>query len=199
MSGARPLALALLLAGCAGNVRETTTARTPQEMLRLSYAVERAVQTFDPRPLRGRAAVVEVAGLEDVPERAYVLSAMRDHLMWHDVPVVRERADADVIVEVRGAAVGPYEAEFDVGLPPLPFPVLPESWANVIGPDLTYGYELRDGWAALDVLVLDARTGRRVLSSQRLWGRGHDGLRQDIWPDAEAVRSAEDGDDDDDP
>lgn len=169
--------------GCNATTRETTTARTPQEMLRMSAAAERAVRRFDPRPLRGRAAFVQVAGLEDVPERAYVLSAMRDHLMWHDVPVVRGPEDADVIVEVRGAALGPYEAEFRIGLPPLPFPVLPESWTNIIGPDLTFGYELRDGFAALDVFVLDVRSGRRLLSSQRLWGRGHDGLREDIWPD----------------
>lgn len=182
------LLLVAALAGCVVDVRQTTTARTPQEMLRMSFAAERAVLRFDPRPLRGRTAFVRVAGLEDVPERAFLLSAMRDHLAWHDVPVVRAPEDADLLVEVRGAALGPYEGSFQLGLPPLPIPIMPESWVNIISPDFTYGYEIRDGWAALDVLVIDRRTGQQVLSSNRLWGRGHQGLRKDIWPDAEALR-----------
>lgn len=190
MSGPRgPIVLVVLaaLAGCAGGVRHTTTARTPQDMLRLSLAAERAVLGFDPRPLRGRRAWVEVAGLEDLVERSFLRSAMRDHLAWHDVPAARTRAEADVLVEVRVAALGPYEAEFKIGLPPLPVPVLPESFASVITPDLSYGYEIKDGWAALEVFVLDARTGERVLGAPRLWGRAHQGLRQDVWPDDDDV------------
>ncbi|MCO5165105.1 MAG: hypothetical protein M9894_01900 [Planctomycetes bacterium] len=189
---ARALCLsAALAAGCTGGVRHTTTARTPQDMLRLSLAAERAALGLDPRPLRGRRAWVEVAGVPDYVERSALRSALRDHLAWHDVPPARTREEADVLVEVRVAALGPYEAEFKIGLPPLPLPVLPGSFAHVITPDLTYGYEIKDGWAALEVFVLDARTGERVLGAPRLWGRAHQGIRQDVWPDDDEVATGE--------
>ncbi len=74
------LLLVAALAGCVVDVRQTTTARTPQEMLRMSFAAERAVLGFDPRPLRGRTAFVRVAGLEDVPERAFYMKGGLDEV-----------------------------------------------------------------------------------------------------------------------
>lgn len=173
----------LLLHGCAGVVRETTTARTPQEMLFLSGAAQRAVLGFDPRPLRGRRAWVVLAGAEHAPERSFVLSALRDHLAWHDVPLARTRAEADVVVEARLGTLGLYEGNWEAGIPSLPVPFGPGSYENVVTPAFTYGYELTEGWAALEVFVIDARTGARVLGGRRSWGRTYDGLRDDIWPE----------------
>lgn len=177
------LPLLLLLHGCTGLVRETTTSRTPQEMLFLSGAAQRAVLGFDPRPLRGRRAWVVLAGAEHAPERAFLLSALRDHLAWHDVPLARTRAEAEVVVEARVATLGLYEGNWEAGIPSLPVPLGPGSYENVVTPAFTYGYELTEGWAALEVFVIDARTGARVLGGRRSWGRTYDGLRDDIWPD----------------
>lgn len=177
----------LLSSGCAGAVRETTTARTPQEMLFLSGAAQRAVLRFDPRPLRGRSAWIVLAGVEHAPERSFVLSALRDHLVWHEVKLATTREEADVVVEARMATLGLYEGSWKAGIPSLPIPLGPGSYENIITPDFTYGYELTEGWAALEVFVIDARTGARVLGGPRSWGRTFKGVRNDIWPDRELV------------
>jgi hypothetical protein len=155
-------------------------------MLLLSTAAEHAVLRFDPRPLRGKRTWVVVEGLETEPERHYIRSAVRDHLAWHDVPVARSRADADVVLEVRAATGGTYDAQFKVGLPPLPFPV-PPGFSTVITPDLSYGYELHEGWVLLQPFARDARTGRMLLRGQTLWGSAWDGITEDIWPKGKVV------------
>lgn len=175
-------AIALALVGCHGLVRETTTARAAQEMLLHSTAARRAVERLDVSLLRGRPTWVELAGGEGAHELAYLRSCVRERVARCGVPLAPSREEADVVLEVRVAALGTFEADHEVGVPSLPVP-LPPTFTTVILPPFTVGYERREGRAGLRFFAIERRTGAPILVGPRLWGDAYKAWGDDIWPD----------------
>jgi hypothetical protein len=105
-----------VLIGC-GTTRSTDTMRTATEQLLISDAIDRAVQEVDFRPLSGQTVYLDSSMLEDVTDRNYLVSTVRQHLLASGCTLRNERDEADFIVEARAGAVGTDRNDLLFGIP----------------------------------------------------------------------------------
>jgi hypothetical protein len=173
--------LLVALTGCLGSIRESTTARTAQEELLCSTAAERAVGGLDSRVFAGRCVWVDADRLEAQVERGYVLDAFEHRVAAAGARLARTRDKADLIVEVRAAALGTYDGFWNI--------FIPTFYANAIAPTadaptlLQIGYSLQEGWCRLDAFCTDAATGQFVQGWRAKWGMAYVGFFDDIYPE----------------
>ncbi len=170
------LFLAILLTGCIGEARHTTTPRAAAEMLLVTNSGGRAVQEYDVRRWKGRAVAIDATGLAPV-DKGYLLSALREHLSRGGALLVDEPL-AEVVLAVRTAGHSINDPEWRFGVPPLPIGVQDVFTQT---PDITVGYDPQVGWAKLQVWARDARTGEH-LGRQVVWGRSRTSTFGDTWP-----------------
>ncbi|MGE0706941.1 MAG: DUF6655 family protein [Planctomycetota bacterium] len=177
----RLLALLLLggllsTTGCIGSIRDTTTARTATEILLVSTAAERAVKRYDASALNGKAVFIDDKRFESV-DKAYVLSALRDHLAGSGVtlvekgdPITKEnQAGADFVLEIRNATLGIWDGDFVLGIPQLP--VSAQGFPPVLLPPLYAFRRLSSqGFAKLQFWLYDPATKKFIGRSKDLWG-----------------------------
>lgn len=201
------LALFLPLAGCIGDIRETTTPRTATEILLVSTAAGRAVRGFDPTPLAGKRVFIDGAFFDSV-DKNFVMSALRDHLARNQVRLVdavaaaegNPNTGADLVLELRNGTLGIWDGDFVLGIPQLP--VSAQGFPPVLLPPLyLFRRDSAQGWAKFQLWVYDPRTRQHVLRSPDLWGSSYynqwwvlgigpfDGSN-DIWPDIDMERWA---------
>ena len=110
-------AVALLaLVGC-GTTRSTDSMRTATEQLLISDAIDRAVQTVDFKPLAGQTVYLDDSRLEEVVDRDYLVSTLRQHLLASGCTLKDVRDEADFIVEARAGAVGTDRNDLLFGIP----------------------------------------------------------------------------------
>ncbi len=176
--------LALLLGGCVGHLHSTTTPRTAREMLLVSTAHQRALARLDATPLAGRRVFVDLRFLRCYDED-YVASAFFQMLAEDGALLVREREEADVIVEVRAAAGGGiWHGDWIIGIP-IPYPeyYVPEEHLESVPFLLEIGYSLREGWARLVAFAYERESGRFVAGLDG-WGRSHIGFTENVYPPA---------------
>jgi hypothetical protein len=179
----RGFALVLLVAlvGCIGSIRESTTARTAQEELLCSTAAERAVGALDSRVFAGHRVWIDADRIEVQVERGYVLDAFEQRVAEAGGRLARTRDAADLVVEVRAAALGTYEGNWNI--------FIPTFYANAIAPTadapplLQIGYSLQEGWCRLDAFCIDTGTGKFVTGWRAAWGRAYVGFFDDIYPE----------------
>ncbi len=167
--------------GCIGNIRETTTARTATEMLLVSTAAERAVASYDAGHLRGKRVFVDDTRFESV-DKAYVMSALRDHLAGQGVTLVDKKEagegdapaalGAELVLELRSASLGVYDGDFVLGIPQLP--VSAQGFPPVLLPPL-YAFRRfsQQGWAKLEFWTYGAKSLQHVQRSGPLWGSSY--------------------------
>jgi hypothetical protein len=121
---ALPVALSLLaLAGC-GTTRSSDSLRTATEQLLISDAIDRAVQTVDFGPLSGQTVYLDDSKLEEVVDKNYLVSTLRQHLLASGCTLKNNRNDADFIVEARAGAVGTDRNDLLFGIPATNVPQL---------------------------------------------------------------------------
>ncbi len=106
----------LALAGC-GTTRSSDSLRTATEQLLISDAVDRAVQAIDFHPLRGQSVYLDDSKLQDVVDKNYLVSTLRQHLLASGCTLKDSRHDADFIVEARAGAVGTDRNDLLFGIP----------------------------------------------------------------------------------
>jgi len=181
------LAAALVLGGCQGSVRTTTTPRSATEVLLVSSAGERAVSRFDASALAGRRVHLDWAYFASV-DAPYVHSALRQHLARVGAVLVGADADPapDVVLEARSGSLGTWTGSFLVGIPPLPLPLSPGGGAGdvvTLTPSLTVGLETRQGWGRFQVYGYDPATGEVVFPSQTVWGAASGRTPYDLFDD----------------
>jgi hypothetical protein len=173
------LVLAAALAGCTGTSRETTTARTAEEQLLCSTAAERAVGQLDSRTFAARRVFVDVSLLATQVDRGYLLSAFEQSISEAGGRVLKDRATADLIIEVRSAALGQWDGKWKLWIPldTVPMPGKPSDAPGLI----EIGYSLREGWCRLDAFAVD-KDGNFVKGWRDNWGRAYVGFFDDIYP-----------------
>lgn len=171
------LGLALLLTGCLGDIRSTTTARGSTEMLLLSAAVESAIHRWDATPLEGRRVHLDTQFL-DTYDEPYLTSTLRYHVTRAGAVLV-DRPEAELVVEVRCGGFACWDGEFLFGVPPL---ALGQFGLSVISPDLTIGNTSRQGWAKLQLFVYEPDTGAVLATSGDLWGASREDLFGSVYP-----------------
>lgn len=185
----------VVLAGCASQgeqpinsagAQEATVAgraepqRTVTEMLLLSTAADRAVEHFDVQTFGGKRVLVDVSRFE-AEERPFVHSAFRDHIVSAGGIIVDPGPTAflepppgtDIIVEVRKNALGRYDNDFTLGIPPLPI-IIPFIGAGLETPGIyVFRRTQLKAYAKFSVFSYSAKTRTRLGLRQELWGVAH--------------------------
>jgi hypothetical protein len=172
------------LAGCLGDIRQSTTPRTAQEMILLSTAAERAIAQVDTSKLAGKKVWLDASRLATY-DQPYVESAFRVLLAQNKGSLVPGKDKADIAVEVRSGSLGLWDGDWGIGLPlPVGGAMVPppgataDHWPQLI----SFDYALHEGWAHFQVWAYDAKTDAFVGSWRECWGRSYVGIFDDIWP-----------------
>lgn len=171
------LGLALVLGGCLGDIRSTTTARGSTEMLLLSSAVESAISRWDATPLAGKRVHLDTQFL-DTYDEPYVTSSLRYHVSRAGALLV-DPPEAELVVEVRCGGLACWDGKFLFGVPPL---AVGQFGLTVISPDLTIGNISRQGWAKLQLFVYEPETREVLATSGDLWGAAREDLLGSVYP-----------------
>ena len=156
----------LALAGC-GTTRSSDSLRTATEQLLISDAVDRAVQAIDFYPLRGQTVYLDDSKLEDVVDKNYLVSTLRQHLLASGCTLKDKRNDADFIVEARAGAVGTDRNDLLFGIPATNVPqILPLQGMPAAIPEVPLA-KRRDqrGVAKISMFAYHRESGRPVWQS----------------------------------
>ena len=184
-----------LLGGCTGNIRDTTTPRTASEQLLMTTAAQRAIASVDSQKIAqcfvGKRVFVDATRLATQSDRAYVVAAYEQFVAQSKGFLVPAADKADLVVEVRSAALGTYELSYGI--------TVPLAYAGMVVSDVAqnasfdsqvqslptafdFGYHLQEGWAKLSGYCYDRRSGLYVCGWRECWGRAYEGLFDDIYP-----------------
>jgi len=115
------IAVLTVAAGCT-TYRESNTARTPEEQILLSKAVDYSLAGMTHGKLAGQKAFLDVSGLECV-DKAYVVDALKQNLAKDDVRLVDKAEDAEFTVTVRAGMLATQAGAALFGLPALKIPI----------------------------------------------------------------------------
>src|SRR5437870_4778161 len=94
-----------LLMGC-GTTRMTDTQRTATEQLLISNAVDQTVSQLDLRFLADKSVFLDFQFLDNVADRGYLVSSLRQQLLACGCILQEERAKATYVVEARSGGAG---------------------------------------------------------------------------------------------
>jgi hypothetical protein len=156
-----------LLAGC-GTTRMTDTQRTATEQLLLSSAVDQAVSQLDFRFLTGKNVFLDPQYLENVPDRGYLISSLRQQLLACGCILQEERAKAVYVVEARSGAAGTDRHSLLIGVPQMTVPTFLPGQPSVI-PEIPLAKKTdQQAVAKIGVFAYNRLTGQRVWQSGTL-------------------------------
>lgn len=111
-----------LLSGC-GTTKWTDTRRSATEQLLISDAMDRAVSELDFRALAGKTIYLDDGPLKTVTDSEYLISSLRQHMLASGC-VLKDKSEADYIVEARAGAVGTDRHELFYGIPSVNIPTV---------------------------------------------------------------------------
>jgi len=110
--------------GC-GTTKWTDTARTATEQLLITDAIDRAVSRLDLRALAGKKVFLDDAPVKSVTDSAYLVSAVRQHVLASGAILKDKRDEAEYILEIRAGAVGTDRNDLLFGIPATNLPTVP--------------------------------------------------------------------------
>ena len=125
----------LFVVGC-GTTRTTNTMRTATEQLLISDAIDRAVQEIDFSVLEGESVFFDAVHINEVVDKEYLISSMRQHLLANGCSLKENRGEADYVVEPRVGAVGTDNHDLKFGIPATNIPQFGSSVTSTI-PEIT--------------------------------------------------------------
>lgn len=157
-----------MLCGCATAV-ETRPGRTATEQLLVSHAAEKAAKQLSIPIPPGSAVFLDAVNFTG--EGAdYAKSAIREGLLARGARLVREREDADVIVEIRLGALSIDQISRVLGVPSLQVPISPQFTVITIPELSVYSRNDRTGVAEFSAFAYEARSGRPIAVETRVAG-----------------------------
>lgn len=112
----------LISAGCM-TYRESNTARTPEEQMLLSKAVDYSLAGAIPAGMGGRRVFVDASGLDCI-DKAYVADAVRQGLASEGARIVDKASESDTVVTVRVGMLATQSGTSLLGLPTFKVPAL---------------------------------------------------------------------------
>jgi hypothetical protein len=108
--------LAAAATGC-GTTSWSDTKRTATEQLLVSDAIERAIMKVDMSPLAGHRVFLDTTALNDVNDKDYLTSTVRQHVLGSGGVLAEKREDAEIVVEARAGAIGTDRTSVLLGIP----------------------------------------------------------------------------------
>lgn len=156
--------LVCLTAGC-GTTRVTDTPRAATEQLLVSHAVDQAVAQLDFRLLAGHSVYFDPLYLDANPDRGYLISSLRQHLLACGCLLQDKREDADYVVEARAGALSTDRHGILVGVPAMNIPVLVPGQPSQI-PEIPFAKKTdQKGYAKIGIFAYQRKTGQPVFQS----------------------------------
>lgn len=151
---------ALTLTGCS-TVKESLPARTATEQLLLSTAADHAAQKMAINLPKQHKVFLDAKYFDtESTDAKYAIGAIKNQLLTLGYPVVRERKEADFIVEIRLGAlsINQHKSRW-LGLPHLNVPI-PLTGTLEIPEIVLLGNNKLEGIAKIGLSVYDANEGK---------------------------------------
>jgi hypothetical protein len=137
--------------------------------LLVSHAAEKAAKQLSIPIPPGSAVFLDAVNFTG--EGAdYAKSAIREGLLARGARLVREREDADVIVEIRLGALSIDQISRVLGVPSLQVPISPQFTVITIPELSVYSRNDRTGVAEFSAFAYEARSGRPIAVETRVAG-----------------------------
>ena len=147
-------ALMSCFVGCT-TTRTSDTARTGMEQLLISNAVDQALEKYDFRTLQGRTVFIDEKYLDSV-DKGYLLSSIRERILYNGGKIAAKAEDSDVTLEIRSGGVGTDNLETFVGIPNMSVPGL----LPIEIPDIkVWNRTSQTGTAKLGILAYETKAG----------------------------------------
>jgi hypothetical protein len=151
--------------GC-GTTRMTDTQRTATEQLLISNAVDQTVSQLDFRFLAGKNVFLDPQYLDDVADRGYLVSSLRQQLLACGCILQEDRAKATYVVEARSGGAGTDRHSLLIGVPQMTVPTFVPGQPSQI-PEIPLAKKTdQQGVSKVAVFAYNRVTG------QRLWQSG---------------------------
>ena len=125
------------------------------EQLLVSNAVDQALEKYDFRTLQGRKVFIDEKYLDSV-DKGYLLSSIRERILYNGGHLCSKAEDADITLEIRSGGVGTDDLETFVGIPKTSVPgVVP-----IEIPDIKFWNRTSQmGTAKIGILAYETKTG----------------------------------------
>jgi len=169
--------LAILISGC--TVRETSTPRTATEVLLVSTAAERAIQSYDAGPLAGRRVAIDASRYEGI-DKSYVVSALRTQVvrgggrLVKDLRATRPKAPPpEVVIELRSGTLGIWDGDFTIGVPPMEIRSVVEGRPVTSPPLYLINRGSQQGYCKVQLFSYELETHAVLQREHELWGRSY--------------------------
>jgi hypothetical protein len=158
------LALVGLAIGC-GTTRLTDTQRTATEQLLISNAVDQTVSQLDFRFLAGKSVFLDPQYLDNVADRGYLVSSLRQQLLAGGCILQEDRAKATYVVEARSGGAGTDRHSLLIGVPQMTVPTFLPGQPSQI-PEIPLAKKTdQQGVSKIAVFAYNRVTGRRLWQS----------------------------------
>lgn len=159
------VAVLSLVMGC-GTTRMTDTQRTATEQLLISNAVDQTVSQLDFRFLAGKSVFLDAQYLDNVADRGYLVSSLRQQLLACGCVLQEDRTKATYVVEARSGGAGTDRHSLLIGVPQMTVPTFVPGQPSQI-PEIPVAKKTdQQGVSKLAVFAYNRVTG------QRLWQSG---------------------------
>lgn len=163
--------LLMALASCTTNV-QTNPARTATEELLISTAAERAAAKLALDIPENANVFVDNSNFEGTDSK-YAIASIRTSLLTHNIRLVDDRKNADVIIETRAGALSTDRKSFLIGIPQFNIPI-PLASGTLPFPEIAlYGKDEQNGVAKFGVTGYDAKKGTLVSTQDPQYGFSH--------------------------
>jgi hypothetical protein len=151
--------------GC-GTTRMTDTQRTATEQLLISNAMDQTVSQLDFRFLAGKSVFLDSQYLENVADRGYLISSLRQQLLACGCILQEDRTKAHYVVEARSGGAGTDRHSLLIGVPQMTVPTFVPGQPSQI-PEIPLAKKTdQQGVSKIAVFAYNRVTG------QRLWQSG---------------------------
>lgn len=183
LAGTGAALLALVLGGCV-TAAQTNPSRTATEQMLIAHAAEQAAKQFK-LPFKPGTKIHLLAANFRGEGGDYALSALRASFAAQKMVLTARPEDAEVVVEMRMAALSIDETNRMVGIPAVTLPNM-ASLSIINFPELTvYARRDRTGVAEFLAFAYDARTGAPIAVDDHVSGftqiRAHKALMVFSW------------------
>ena len=148
--------LALAATGCASTTT-SNTARTGNEQLLISSAIDRAMSSVRFTDFADFAVFIDEKYLDSV-DKGYLVGEIRHKVLQGGGRLVAKADDADIVLEPRSGGIGTDTEETYIGIPAIGVPGMPFEL-----PEVKFAQRATQlGTAKIGLVAYDAKTGRSL-------------------------------------
>jgi hypothetical protein len=143
----------------------TDTQRTATEQLLVSKAIDQAVMEVDFSELAGKPVFFDTQYLDGAVDRGYLVSSLRQQLLFRGCLLQDDRNKATYVVEVRSGGIGTDRHALLVGIPQMNVPAFMPGQPSQI-PEIPLAKKTdQEGVAKLAIFAYNRLTGQLVWQS----------------------------------